>query len=191
MLRRLALIASVLAVTTFAAAPADATVPPPSGTFSCTITGNFVFTPPLSYAHTVDDGHVRTAARGSNCDHSGVTGGKAPITDVFIRGLGALLPGASCNGLFFDANPPRLLVKYQGRNAKNHTMTVATTRLDLDTSSLGGGHWDFTYAAPASGPFAGSTLHVHATYDRPTVLNACNSPDGLRLMQYTGTITVP
>lgn len=192
MLRRIASVTAVLAVTTFVAAPAGATVPPPTGSWSCAITGNFVLTPPLTYTPSAGAVHVRTAGRGSNCDSSGVTGGKAPISDVFIRGLLAFLPNGSCHLVVVDPGAPHnLYVKFQGRNAKNHTMTVANAKAVATHVALTFVTWDFVYALPATGAFAGATLHLHAVLDNPSQWGTDCAGAGVQLLRYTGTITVP
>jgi hypothetical protein len=194
MIPRFAVVAalSMLAVSAFAPASAGAAVPPPSGTWSCTITGSFAFTPPLSDTPSAGPVYVRTAGRGSNCNSAGVTGGKAPISDVFIRGRFAFSPGATCGvGLIDPGARHNLNVKFQGRNAKNHTMTVANSKVVMTSAALSFTDFNFAFLTPSTGAFANSSVHLNAAIDNPAQWGTECPTTGVRVITYTGTITVP
>ena len=66
---------------------------------------------------------MKLTATGSGCDAGGVTGGKAPITDVAVKVDQKLSAGAYCSA--FPGESGKMQVKLQGRNSQNKIMTVA------------------------------------------------------------------
>ncbi len=193
MLRRFAPVLAVVALATAAlTVPAGATTPTPApaGHFTCALSGRLYFTPGWNY--TPQTVVFRTAARGASCNSAGVTGGIAPITDVMLRAYFTTKPGATCSYFLVDGTKRMMMqIKYRGRNAKNHTMTVASVRTPLHHMLANNASWTWDYEPATSGAFAGEPIHIDMTLTNLTAaISACGTATGVIVAPFTGTLTV-
>ncbi len=132
------------------AAPSGGTAPP-EGTLTCALDGKGTFKPPLLTASN-EDGAIRKGKfkfKGTltNCDSSGVTGGKAPITDGTVDFQAVLPEESGCNDLLFFGAPDftseektKLTINLKGTAANGKHTKVAslkTTVFDAERHQQG------------------------------------------------------
>ena len=159
--------AVAIAATPAGAAPSGG-APPPEGTLTCALDGTGKFTPPLLTASN-EDGALRRGRftfKGTltNCDNSGVTGGKMPITNGTVD-FQAVLPEASgCNDLLFFGAPDftseektKLTISLKGTTASGKHPKVASLKTTVfDASGVSKG-WELSSdsfpSERASAPF--------------------------------------
>jgi hypothetical protein len=107
---------------------------PPIGVIVCAISGTASFNKPLTNTPSAMAVSMKLTLTGNSCDHSDVIGGKAPITDVAVKGTFSLTPGATCTSAPSSKDKPqKLQLKWQGRNPKNNLMTVGVTNTTAAT----------------------------------------------------------
>jgi hypothetical protein len=144
-----------------------------------------VVKPPITNTASTKGLKIKGKGTLSNCDNTGVTGGKYPITDGLLT-LSATLPaGASCANVFdLGWQKIKFGVKWQGVNPKNGKLaTVATTKLTDPTQTFSSSPsvgFDFVSAAqPAKKAFEGSTVTLHLVSDQLQVdlQTQCDSPN--------------
>src|SRR6185369_14708408 len=135
----------------------------PSGTISCQVTYadplGLRFSPFISRDPSAGRILVKTTMEGT-CDNSGVTGGKAPITNVQAKLVGALTPGSSSVTLTSAPNFDRvsLRIKWLTTTGDGRRKPVATSTLRFSDAQ-----WDIDLeglvflSTPIKGGFAGST----------------------------------
>src|SRR4051794_40161560 len=101
---------------------AQATTPAAAGDINCRVRGDITFTPALPSASNVDglpsNGRFKGLLGIQDCNTSGVTGGKAPITTGTIQVSGKIPAGEGCWEL---PGPPdmtsfktNMVVRWQG-----------------------------------------------------------------------------
>lgn len=168
---------------------------PPIGAIGCAVTGTATFSKPLTNVPSTKPVKVTLKLAGANCANSQAAGGKAPITDVAAQATLYLAPGATCSSApYLPSKPQKLQVKWQGRNARNKLMTVATTK----TTAL-----PFTYSVfvplfPLTSPeltdakkaFVGdqilsSLVAAEGTFAQQA---SCASAEGLKTVNLVGVI---
>jgi hypothetical protein len=175
--------------TTIRSTTTTTTTPPPPkiplGTIHCDVSLTDVVKPPITNTASTKGLKIKGKGTFSNCDNTGVMGGKYPITEGLLT-LSATLPGgASCTNVFdLGWQKIKFGVKWQGVNPKNgKRATVATTKvMDLTQtfSSSPSVGFDFVSAAqPAKKAFEGSTVTLHLVSDQLQVdlQTQCDSPN--------------
>jgi hypothetical protein len=171
-----------------------AAVPPPSGTISCSVAGVVQFAPGLGLLPNAKGGKLKIDMTGSSCDNAGVSGGKAPITDVAMKAVGSLSPGGSCfeDSVVNMAKTFKLTTKWQNRNVSNKVTTVSASKSTLVSSVTSGAHWEFVFNAPAKNAFAGtpSSLQIDVGIEVYDIFALCQLPGGARSIPFSGTLTV-
>jgi hypothetical protein len=150
MFRRTAVVAiGVLALSAVSMSGAGALTTPAKGTLACSASGSIGLKPALT--NTPAPKPITVSAKKqpvADCDASGVTGGKAPITNGTIDLSTKLPPSSSCLSLASGGTLPPMkitlkLVNTSIVNGKTKSVTVATVKptnvvaaLDLATISL-------------------------------------------------------
>jgi hypothetical protein len=180
----------LLAAIGLSAAPASAgtTVPPPMGTITCAITGQATMSPPLPSSAN-DEGSlkpIKFKLKGelTDCDNSGVTGGKAPITSGKIQMSGKIDEGASCSDLTFSApdftfNPNKLQLKWYGTTATGRKTKVASDKTDIFFADLIPKGWEYTSDSfdfsnhDDIGPFSDESAVIDVILDNLGDAGAC------------------
>ncbi len=154
----------------------------PSGTISCQVTYadtfGLRFSPFISRDPSPGRILVKTTMEGS-CDDSGVTGGKAPITSVRAKLVGALTAGSSSVTLTSAPNFDRvsLRIKWLTTTGDGRRKPIATSTLRFSDAQ-----WDTDLeglvflSTPIKGGFAGSTATVTITLDHPQMFGATSPP---------------
>jgi hypothetical protein len=122
------------------AAP-GASVAPASGALTCGLSGTGRFSPSLPNALSEDGspGNVKFKLKGvlANCDNSGVTGGKLPITGGSVQFSATMDPGSSCDGIVdfgpdLTTNVAKLSVKLTGTAPSGKHPKVANLSVHSD-----------------------------------------------------------
>jgi hypothetical protein len=159
---------------------------PPTGTINCVVTGDtdrpngnwrLRFLPPISSTPSPNRMQMFTFMKGT-CDNSGVTGGKAPITNVEAHLSGKLAEGTTCGTL---TSAPvfeklQLKVRWQSPNGTGRLRTIATSSARFVDADWDDGVEGLVFlSAPLKGAFAGSTATVTLTIDQPEILD----PNGI------------
>jgi hypothetical protein len=161
----------------------------PSGTIGCTVVGDIDkpsgtfrlrFRPPISATPSTGRIRVTTYMKGT-CDNSGVTGGKAPITEVRAHLVGSLKAGTSCATLTTAPvfTKLRLQIKWATVGSDNRLRTVAKSSVNFVDAD-----WDADLeglvltSAPIKGAFGGSTSTVRISIDMPELFgDICQNPN--------------
>lgn len=185
---RLALVAALAMLATTAVGAMAASLP--SGTINCTVSGavdkpngnwRLRFQPPISSVPSPNRILVSTFMRGT-CDNSGVSGGKAPITNVLAHLVGKLAAGSTCASLTSAPVFERLQlkIKWQTLDGSGRLRTVANTSVRFVDADWDDGAEGLVFlSAPLKGGFAGSTSTVTLTIDQPEILTMCPGIDGI------------
>ncbi len=172
---RLAL-AAALALAITSASPAAA-APLPSGTIDCQVVSTNVdglrFQPFISSDPSPSRIRVTTTMHGT-CDNSGVSGGKAPITEVDAKLVGRLVPGSTCETLTSAPHFDRLKLKIKWKAViHGRLQTVASS-----TAFFVDANWDDVVeglvldSQPLKGAFTGSTSTATLTLNNPAMFNS-------------------
>ena len=105
------------------------------------------------------------------CDNSGVSGGKAPITNVHAHLVGSLAaPHTSCDA--FTSAPVfdrmKLKIKWQAADVNGRLRTVAVSSVGfVDANRDDGAGALVLTSTPLKGAFAGSLSTVTLAFDQP------------------------
>jgi hypothetical protein len=123
----------VLALSAIGVSGASAATPPATGSLTCNTSGNITTKPDLTnVASTKPITMTGKKLPVADCDASGVSGGKAPITDGVLDVSAKLPKGSSCVSLATDPIPPLKitlkLVNMSVVNGKAKSVTVATIK---------------------------------------------------------------
>jgi len=148
---------------------------PVTGTISCSV-ASFLSSargPGGIRFHPFIDANPRLVHLGggndeSSCDNSGVTGGKAPITEVLFK-LSGVMPDGTCAQLTTTPSFKNARVKFQfrGINSAGRAMTVTNAHADVVMTSYDSGSHTLTITTePLKGRgFAGATATLHLGFD--------------------------
>jgi len=202
MVRRIALVvACVCALGAFAPlGPAAAVAPPPAdGTLSCFITGSAEMTPPLPVLSAdagTKAGKIQAKKSAiTDCDATGVTGGKAGITGGTSDLKALTAPGGSCQQLgdvAFGGVPvdptaqplikPSVKVKLTGTGPTGRPTTVATLTVEnvaMTQGTLGFALTGTVKGTPGRNAFAGRTVTTNISPTNILELLGCmyGNPD--------------
>lgn len=168
----------------------------PVGNVVCPwISGTAKFAKPLKNTPSTKPVKLTLKLTGS-CDGSGVVGGKAPITDVTVNATLQLEAGATCSLAPYAASKPqKLQVKWQGRNARNKPIMVATTKTTIaEPFQYSVNASEFQLRSPVltdpKKPFVNdNVLMVIGVLVPPAVQQAmCESREGLKQVDVVGGI---
>ncbi len=114
--------------------------------------------------------HVTGTNVESSCDHSGVTGGNAPITEVVFK-LTGVMPDGTCAQFITTPtfkNASRIKLQFRGLNpGDRHAMTVTNAQGDVAAATYDSGSHALTITTgPLKGRgFAGATATLHLGFD--------------------------
>lgn len=179
--RRLASIAVLAIVLGTATGAVAASLP--SGAINCVVSGDtdqpngkwrLRFSPAISSVPSPNRMSVSTTMKGT-CDNAGVSGGKAPITNVQAYLVGKLAAGTTCATL---TSAPvferlKLKIKWQTVDGSGRVRSVATTSARFVDADWDAGLEGLVLTStPLKGAFGGSTATVTLTIDHPEVFGA-------------------
>lgn len=175
-------------VVTLTATPAGAGVPPPQGTFGCAIAGTITFKPWLTSGLSLKPVKMKLTATGTGCDAGGVTGGKAPITDVAVKVDQKLGTGAYCSA--FPGEVGKIQVKLQGRNPQNKIMTVGVVNVPVFSLGANINSFDFVgVPVPAEKAFAGTHPIIVLNVTDPDPMTMCIA-EGITVLNVDGFVNL-
>jgi hypothetical protein len=144
------------------------------------VTGVGTLKPPISNTPSTKKLSIGTTASGTSCDHSGVTGGKGPITGVKLKfQLKEPDTGYTCTNYDLGFDTSKLQVTWQGTNPKGRPYTIASDKAAVASFTVQSTN-PVTYktvSTPiAKGAFAGSTITIITALDQDinTLLAQCN-----------------
>jgi hypothetical protein len=164
------------------ASSASAGTPPVAGTISCSVATyvsahgpDAIFFHPSLFGGTPRVVHLAGGNDESSCDNSGVTGGKAPITEVLFKLSGAM-PDATCTQFITmpSFKNARVKLRFRGQNPKAlNVITVANAQGDVATTTYDSGSHTLTITTgPLKGRgFAGATATLHLGFDPNTPID--------------------
>jgi hypothetical protein len=108
---------------------------------------------------------VGTTMQGA-CDNGGVTGGKAPITNVEAKFVGKLAADTTCASFTSAPVLQRAKLKIKWKNVDGRSRTVATSTAHLVQASWDGPSESLVLDAELlKGGFAGSPVTIRLTID--------------------------
>jgi hypothetical protein len=180
--------------------------PPPTGTVSCTgVQGKLAFgSVGLETVNSTAPPHATKLqlkeASAIICDNSGVTGGRFPITAVFVSLDGRTVEGETCGdflGGTLDLAKGKLKVKWRGDNNYGRVQTIASSKATVASVTYDSGSEKVVIVTNpiVRGAFAGSTMTYRMSLpsnleDNCFTLNAAYS-SWLVGTDGTSTIEVP
>lgn len=155
--------------------------PLPAGTISCVVAGDpgrpngdwrLRFLPPIASTPRENRIRVFTYMTGT-CDNSGVTGGKAPITNVSAHLIGRLAEGTTCEALTTAPVFEKLKLKIKWQSNDGRLRTVASTSVRFVDADWDGNIEGLVFlSTPLKGAFAGSLATITLVIDSPEVFDS-------------------
>ncbi len=178
--------AAIVSVALAVPAGAATTVAPVSGTLTSAISGSGKFSPAYPNSTTTPDGTLhntrfRMTAIITNCDSSGVTGGKTAITGGKLNFSASVPDGTTCDDLAFDppdftSNNNRLVVQWFGINAGGGKTKVAQNKGLVSDATKVGPAWDLSTDAfefNNTGPFQDEFATLHMQLSNAGEVGSC------------------
>jgi hypothetical protein len=201
-MRKVTVIAVVaVLVVGIAATQAQAAYPKLTGTITCdAFVGSLTLKPPLSFTESTKPIKIKGTAEATNCDSSGVSGGKAPVTGAKVKTLATLPKGTSCGNILSTPFTKSVLdVAWRGTNASDRGFTVGknhTTVSSFVLTSTEPVTYDITGAPKQKGDFIQQTITLHLELDGEyeDAIEECNGSGIAELHfgeEYHPTISVP
>jgi hypothetical protein len=158
---------------------ANAATTNPTGVISCTVTGGTIsISPGLTNTPSIATVSLAISGAGTSCDNSGVTGGKAPITD-FSFAYSSTLDSATCSDAIQSTTASTVQITWQNRKSNGKLKTVAVT-----TGQVGAlfnanlGTWAVLVVPDATGAFADMGIRLDVLFDAIPASNACATVNG-------------